>query len=87
MGRPLEDSKLCKCCGFPYEKEFMQSGFALQDIFYLGQTLPLYFMFIKITIWLSVFISVLFSFLTIFYNVSGNSCAKSEGCQSEQFLV
>ena len=53
----------------------------------MGPTLPLYILLLKLTLILSALLAAALSLLTLYYNSSGTSCDKLQGCTSNQLFL
>ncbi|CAD8213980.1 unnamed protein product [Paramecium octaurelia] len=68
-GTPLAKSELCPCCGREVEQEQKEIGISPVDLIYLGQGIPLFFLFLKQMI---VVILIIFGIMGI-YSLITNS--------------
>ncbi|CAD8171332.1 unnamed protein product [Paramecium pentaurelia] len=77
-GTPLEKSELCPCCGREVEQEQKEIGISPIDLIYLGQGIPLFFLFLKQMI---VVILIIFGIMGIFSLITNSI---TDNCLDDQ---
>ncbi|CAD8085698.1 unnamed protein product [Paramecium sonneborni] len=73
-GTPIEKSELCPCCGREVEQEQKEIGISPIDLNYLGQGIPLFFLFLKQMVVIVLIILIVMGIYSMITNSITDNC-------------